>query len=130
MTLPSPAAGLTFEPLSPHVRQRSCIGAEIALPKDMAILDVDLLHEDDKHALRNALFRNQVVVIRKQGGIDPIMIPKLAKVFDSTASDVHSAGAKAVSDPKNILSAYKAGRHPRVPQVRTRSPSTSRGRSP
>lgn len=117
MTALGSATGLTYETLSPRVRQKSCIGAEIQLPKDMPILDVDLLHEDDKHTLRDALFRNQVVVIRNQGGIDPVMIPKLAKIFDSTAIDVHSAGAKAVSDPKNILSAYKAGRHPRVPQV-------------
>jgi hypothetical protein len=41
----------------------------------------------------------------------------LRKVFDPNATDIHSAGEKAVSNPKNILSAYKAGRKTRAPQV-------------
>lgn len=81
------------------------------------MLDLDLLTDNDKDTLRKALFENQVVVIRKQKGIDPTVLPKLAKIFDPNASDIHSAGEKAVSDPKNILSAYKAGRIPRAPQV-------------
>lgn len=109
--------GLTFAPLPKDIRQESCIGAEIKLPEGMTILDLEALSQADKDNLRRALFRNQVVVIRNQKGIDPAVIPQLAKIFDPTASDVHSAGEKAVSDPKNILSAYKAGRIPRVPQV-------------
>lgn len=101
------------------IRQESCIGAEVALPEGMSILDLEALTTSDKETLREALFRNQVIVIRNQKGIDPEVIPALAKIFDPTASDVHSAGEKAVSDPKNILSAYKAGRIPRVPQVKT-----------
>lgn len=71
----------------------------------------------DKATLRKALFENQVVVIREQKGIDPTALPKLAKIFDPNASDIHSAGEKPVSNPKNILSAYKAGRIPRAQQV-------------
>jgi hypothetical protein len=108
---------LSFKPLPKVVRQESCIGAEVVLPEGMNILDLEALTEGDKDNLRRALFRYQVVVIRNQAGIDPAVIPRLAKIFDPTASDVHSAGEKAVSDPRNILSAYKAGRIPRVPQV-------------
>lgn len=67
--------------------------------------------------MRKALFENQVVVIRNQRGIEPKTLPQLTKLFDPTATDIHSAGEKAVSDPRNILSAYKAGRIPRTPQV-------------
>lgn len=111
------STGLSYKLLPEEIRQNSKIGAEVNLPDGMNILDVDALTDADKDQLREALFRNQVVVIRNQKGIAPESIPKLAKVFDPTASDVHSAGEKAVSDPKNILSAYKAGRIPRVPQV-------------
>lgn len=118
MPLLDAATGLSYAPLPYQVRQESCIGAEIKLPEGMSILDVEALTEGDKDNLRRALFRNQVVVIRNQAGIDATVLPKLAKVFDPTASDVHSAGEKAVSDPKNILSVYKAGRIPKAPQVR------------
>ncbi|PWY82024.1 alpha-ketoglutarate dependent xanthine dioxygenase [Aspergillus heteromorphus CBS 117.55] len=110
-------AGLNFELLRPEIRQDSAIGAEIHLPEGMSMLDLDRLTETDKESLRQALFENQVVVIKNQKGIDPTVLPQLARVFDSTASNIHSAGEKAVSDPKNILSAYKAGRIPRAPQV-------------
>ncbi|KAI8651878.1 hypothetical protein LRP88_10876 [Fusarium phalaenopsidis] len=109
--------GLSFEPLPSDIRQQSAIGAEIHLPSTMSILDVDLISGDDKSTLRQALFENQVIVIRNQKGINPATLPKLTKIFDPTATDIHSAGAKAVSDPKNILSAYKAGRITRAPQV-------------
>lgn len=110
-------AQLSFKPLPKTITRESCIGAEITLPKGMNILDVEALTDGDKDNLRRALFRYQVIVIRNQAGIDPAVIPRLAKIFDPTASDVHSAGEKAVSDPRNILSAYKAGRIPRVPQA-------------
>lgn len=109
--------GLSFEKLPAEIRQSSAIGAEVRLPVSMPILKLDALTEDDKSALRRALFHNQVVVIKNQQGIDPKVLPQLAKIFDETASDVHSAGEKAVSNPKNILSAYKAGRLPVAPQV-------------
>jgi hypothetical protein len=109
--------GLTFQQLSPDVREDSAIGAEVKLPNDMHILDIDRLTEKDKDVLRQALFENQVIVIRNQKGIDPTVLPKLAEVFDKSAVGIHSAGEKAVSDPRNILSAYKAGRIPRAPQV-------------
>jgi hypothetical protein len=111
------STSLTFDLLPNEIRQSSAIGAEIHLPPGMGLLDLDHLTENDKENLRKALFENQVVVIRKQKGIDATVLPKLAKVFDPNASDIHSAGEKAVSDPKNILSAYKAGRIPRAPQV-------------
>ncbi|CRL29300.1 Taurine catabolism dioxygenase TauD/TfdA [Penicillium camemberti] len=111
------SASLTFNLLPDEIRQSSAIGAEVQLPPGMVMLDLDRLTDNDKDTLRKALFENQVVVIRKQKGIDPTVLPKLAKIFDPNASDIHSAGEKAVSDPKNILSAYKAGRIPRAPQV-------------
>lgn len=111
------SSSLAFNLLPAEIRQSSTIGAEIQLPSRMDILDLDRLTEEDKNSLRQALFENQVIVIRNQKGIDPTVLPKLAKVFDPNASNIHSAGDKAVSDPKNILSAYKAGRIPKAPQV-------------
>jgi hypothetical protein len=111
------STALTFDLLPDEVRQSSAIGAEVHLPPGMPMLDLERLTERDKETLQEALFRNQVIVIRGQKGIDPTVLPKLAKIFDPNASDIHSAGEKAVSDPKNILSAYKAGRIPRAPQV-------------
>lgn len=111
------SSGLTYAPLEPEVRQDSAIGAEVKLPAGMHLLDLKGLSSADRESLRRALFENQVVVIRNQQGIDPTVLPELAKIFDESASDVHSAGEKAVSDPRNILSAYKAGRIPRAPQV-------------
>ncbi|KAJ5607528.1 hypothetical protein N7537_004147 [Penicillium hordei] len=108
---------LTFNLLTGEIRQSPATGAEIQLPPGMAMLDLDRLTDNDKDTLRKALFENQVVVIRNQKGIDPTVLPKLAKIFDPNASDIHSAGEKAVSDLKNILSAYKAGRIPRASQV-------------
>lgn len=116
LKMPGPT-NLTFGLLPEKVRQSSAIGAEIQLPPGMPILSLEDLNEKDKETLRRALFENQVVVIRKQKGIDPTVLPKLAKIFDPNATDIHSAGEKAVSNPKNILSAYKAGRIPRAPQV-------------
>ncbi|KAL2834799.1 alpha-ketoglutarate dependent xanthine dioxygenase [Aspergillus pseudoustus] len=98
---------LSYKLLDPEIRQSSAIGAQVQLPPGMPILG----------DTTRSLFRNQVVVMRKQKGIDPTVLPKLAKVFDPHATDIHSAGERAVSNPKNILSAYKAGRIPRAPQV-------------
>lgn len=109
--------GLTFEILPSEIRQDTAIGAEVKLPDGMTLLDLDRLTNEDKQTLRRALFENQVIVIRGQKGIEPTVLPELAKVFDESAIGIHSAGEKAVSDPKNILSAYKAGRVPRAPQV-------------
>lgn len=111
------STSLTFSLLPDTIRQSSAIGAEVQLPPGMSKLDLERLTENDKETLRKALFENQVIVIRGQKGIDPTVLPQFAMVFDPSASDVHSAGEKAVSDPKNILSAYKAGRIPRAPQV-------------
>lgn len=108
---------LSFEIFGPDVRQDTAIGAEVKLPSDMLLLDLERLTDADKDTLRRALFENQVVVIRGQKGIDPTVLPELAKVFDESAIGIHSAGEKAVSDPRNILSAYKAGRIPKAPQV-------------
>lgn len=110
-------AGLWFEPLPADARQTSAIGAEVHLPAGVPVLDLAALGETDKDTLRKALFENQVIVIRNQNGVDPKVLPQLARLFDPTASDTHSAGEKAVSDPRNILSAYKAGRVPEAPQV-------------
>lgn len=113
----SPPSGLSFELLPSDIRDSSQIGAEVKLPSSMPILDVSALTESDIATLRQALFENQVVVIRNQQGIDPNTIPQLTKIFDPSASDIHASGKEAVSDVKNILSAYKAGRLPRAPQV-------------
>lgn len=108
---------LSVQLLPEDIRQSSRIGAEILLPSDQSILDLERLTEIDKETLREAIFDNSVVVIRNQQGINPAILPELTKIFDPSASDIHSAGAKAVSDPKNILSSYRAGRIPRAPQV-------------
>lgn len=116
-SLNSSSQGLSFKELPASVRESSLIGAEVHLPSPMNVLDTDALSEEDVATFRKALFENQVVVIRNQKGIAPETLPKLTKIFDPTATDIHSAGKKAVSDPRNILSAYKAGRIPRAPQV-------------
>jgi hypothetical protein len=108
---------LSVQLLPKNIRQSSQIGAEIILPSSTPILDLARLSEADKHVLREAVFDNQVVVIRNQKGINPQVFPELAKVLDDSATNLHSAGKNAVSDPKNILSTYKAGRIPRAPQV-------------
>ncbi|KAI8254848.1 putative dioxygenase [Colletotrichum sp. SAR 10_77] len=116
-SLNSSSQGLSFTELPTSLRESSLIGAEVHLPSSMNVLDTDALSEEDIATFRKALFENQVVVIRNQKGIAPETLPKLTKIFDPTATDIHSAGEKAVSDPRNILSAYKAGRIPRAPQV-------------
>jgi len=108
---------LSFQLLPKDIRQSSRIGAEIILPSDQSILDLERLTEADKETLREAVFDNSVVVIRNQQGINPAILPELTKIFDPSASDIHSAGVKAVSDPRNILASYRAGRIPRAPQV-------------
>ncbi|KAI8310720.1 putative dioxygenase [Colletotrichum sp. SAR11_59] len=116
-SLNSSSQGLSFTGLPTSLRESSLIGAEVHLPSSMNLLDTDALSEEDITTFRKALFENQVVVIKNQKGIAPETLPKLTKIFDPTATDIHSAGEKAVSDPRNILSAYKAGRIPRAPQV-------------
>lgn len=110
-------AALKYRLLPDEIRESSTIGAEILLPESMPILDLASLTEADKDVLRKALFENQVIVIRNQKGVAATVLPKLAKIFDATCTDIHSAGVNAVSDPRNILSAYKAGRVPSAPQV-------------
>ncbi|GME31363.1 Alpha-ketoglutarate dependent xanthine dioxygenase [Neofusicoccum parvum] len=110
-------SSLTASLLPEDERRESMIGAEINLPDETPILDLDKLTEEDKQTLRQALFDNSVVVIRNQQGINPQTLPKLAAVFDPHATNEHSAGKKAVSDPRNILSSYRAGRLPAAPQV-------------
>ncbi|KAH0430141.1 alpha-ketoglutarate dependent xanthine dioxygenase [Colletotrichum camelliae] len=116
-SLSSSSQGLSFKELPTSLRESSLIGAEVHLPSSMNVLDTDALSEEDIATFRRALFENQVVVLKNQKGIAPETLPKLTKIFDPTATDIHSAGEKAVSDPRNILSAYKAGRIPRAPQV-------------
>ncbi|KAF5514836.1 putative dioxygenase [Colletotrichum fructicola] len=116
-SLNSSSQGLSFTELPTSLRESSLIGAEVHLPSSMNLLDTDALSKEDIATFRKALFENQVVVIKNQRGISPETLPKLTKIFDPTATDIHSAGEKAVSDPRNILSAYKAGRIPRAPQV-------------
>ncbi|KAJ5157222.1 uncharacterized protein N7482_008322 [Penicillium canariense] len=112
----SESTSLVVNLLPKNIRQSSAIGAEIQLAPGMPILNVEELTRKDEDTLRQALLKNQVVII-KQKGIDPTVLPKLAKIFDSNATDIHSAGENAVSNPRNILSAYKTGRIPRAPQV-------------
>ncbi len=111
-------SGVWFEPLPADIRRQSSIGAEVHLPAaGPPVLDLAALTDADKDTLRRALFENQVIVLRNQTGVDPKTLPALARIFDPTTLDIHSAGEKAVSDPRNILSAYKAGRLPCAPQV-------------
>ncbi|KAF2084924.1 alpha-ketoglutarate dependent xanthine dioxygenase [Saccharata proteae CBS 121410] len=108
---------LRISPLAADIRKATMLGAEAILPTGMPILDLEKLSAADKENLRNGVFKNGVVVVRNQQGLDPATLPKIAKIFDETAWDIHSGGEKMVTDQKNILAQNRGARIPRAPQV-------------
>lgn len=67
--------------------------------------------------LRQALYDNSVLVIRKQHGINPLSLDALAAIWDEDMINVHSAGASQVRDPRSILSRNNGARLPDAPNV-------------
>ena len=115
--MPHKIEQLEVVPLPVELRKETGLGAEVLLPPSMPLLDLSALTEEDRETLRNGLFTHQVLVVRDQQGIDPAMIPELAKIFDPTVRDIHSGGKDQVRDKKNILSQNNGSRIPRAPQV-------------
>ncbi|KAK8034240.1 sulfonate dioxygenase [Apiospora rasikravindrae] len=108
---------LRIVPLAAELRKNSGIGAEVVLPPSMRHLDMDGLSDEEKATLRSGLFDHGVLVVRNQQGLDPNVMPQIGRFFDETAWDIHSGGAKMVTDAKNILSQNRGSRAPRAPQV-------------
>lgn len=71
----------------------------------------------DISILRQALHDNSVLVVRKQQGIDPLALEKLASIWDDDMINVHSAGKDQVRDPRSILSRNNGARLPAAPNV-------------
>jgi hypothetical protein len=115
--MPHAAEPLRVTPLPASLRKSSLIGAEVTPPTGMHHIDPSALSFIDQRILRDSLFNNGVVVIRKQQGLDPSVMPALGRFSDSTAMNVHSGGEKMVTDKKNILSANRGARVPRAQQV-------------
>lgn len=102
ITLKSSPA-FTIQPLSADQTKNSLIGAEVVLCSGLPrmISPLDLTHEDIS-TLRQALYDYSVLVIRKQNGIEPSVLPQLARIWDEDIVDMHSGGAKAVTDPRTF----------------------------
>jgi hypothetical protein len=114
-TLPTSSL-FTIVPLAPELRKDTLIGAEVVLNKRGPIVPSTLL-PDDISVLRQALYDNSVLVIRKQQGIDPHALEQLAAIWDENLINVHSAGKEQVLDPRNILSRNNGARLPRAQNV-------------
>lgn len=108
---------LAIRPLTDELRKETLLGAEVILPSSIRHLDVSQLSTEEHNTLREALFGNGVLVVRGQEGIKPTDLVSLAKLFDPAPLDIHSGGAKQVTDPKNILSQNGCTRVPSTPQV-------------
>ncbi|KAI7472393.1 hypothetical protein KC351_g11650 [Hortaea werneckii] len=108
---------LAIRPLDDELRKKTLLGAEVILPSSIRHLDVSQLSTEEHDTLREALFQNGVLVVRGQDGIQPTDLVSLAKLFDPAPLDIHSGGAKQVTDPKNILSQNGCTRVPSAPQV-------------
>ncbi|KAI6797341.1 hypothetical protein KC363_g6663 [Hortaea werneckii] len=108
---------LVIRPLADELRKETLLGAEVILPSSIRHLDVSQLSTEERNMLREALFENGILVVRGQEGIKPTDLVSLAKLFDSLPLDIHSGGAKQVTDPKNILSQNGCTRVPSAPQV-------------
>ncbi|RMZ08226.1 hypothetical protein D0864_01794 [Hortaea werneckii] len=108
---------LSIQPLTNELRKETLLGAEVILPSSLRHLDVSQLSTEEHDTLREALFENGVLVVKGQDGIKPTDLVSLAKLFDPAPLDIHSGGAKQVTDPKNILSQNGCTRVPSAPQV-------------
>lgn len=115
--MPHKMENFQIVPLGSGLRKQTELGAEVILPSSMRLLDISALTSLDEGQLRAGLFEHQILVIRNQEGIDPAMLPRLARIFDPTLKDIHSGGKNQVTDEKNILSQNNCSRIPRAPQV-------------
>ncbi|PVH74280.1 alpha-ketoglutarate dependent xanthine dioxygenase [Cadophora sp. DSE1049] len=104
---------LNIRPLPVDLTKNSLIGAEVVLHSHLPqVISPENLTPEDISILRQALYDHSVLVIKKQNGIEPSVLPQLAKIWDEKIVDMHSGGSKAVTDPKNILSRNAAVRTP------------------
>jgi len=107
----------TIQPLSPSLRKETWIGAEVLLNNGPHPIDPSSLTPEDVSVLKQALYDNSVLVIRKQQGIDPLVLEKLASIWDPDMINVHSAGKDQVRDPRSILSRNNGARLPHAQNV-------------
>lgn len=105
-----------IHPLPPTLRKDTGIGAEIVL-RHQKLIDPSVIDESDRTLLQQALFNHSVLVVRRQHGIDPNVLPKLAGVWDDKVKSIHSGGPTMVKDTNSILSRNGGDRIPRAPQV-------------
>lgn len=104
-------------PLPAALRKDTNIGAEIFLKNNLQFVDPGFITEDDRALLQDALYEHSVLVFRKQKGIEPSVLPRLAGVWDDQVKSTHSGGLKMVKEKDNILSKNGGDRIPRAPQV-------------
>jgi alpha-ketoglutarate-dependent taurine dioxygenase len=110
----------TIHPLSAQLQKDTWIGAEVRLNSDPAsssLINPSTFSPLDIDVLRQALYEHSVLVIRKQSGIDPMVLEKLASIWDPDMINVHSAGKDQVRDPRSILSRNNGARLPEAPNV-------------
>ena len=107
----------TICPLDAELRNDTLIGAEVILKDSSRPIDPDIFSPEDISILRQALYDNTVLVIRKQQGIKPLSLEKIASIWDPDMINQHSAGKYQVRDPRNILSANNGARLPQAPNV-------------
>lgn len=108
---------LGIRPLDNSLRKSTKLGAEVSLPSSTKHLDITTLSGHEKKTLKEALFDNGVLVVRNQEGIEPGALVDIANLFDPAPLDIHSGGAKQVTNPNNILSQNNCTRVLSAPQV-------------
>ena len=113
----STSPAFTISPLPTSLRKDSLIGAEVLLNSNDetntgALIDPDSLTPADIAVLRQALYDNSVLVFRKQTGIAPSVLPKLAAIWDVHIQQEHSGGNKQQKDKNNVLSKNGGARIP------------------
>ena len=107
----------TVRPFSPELRKDTLIGAEVVLNQLNNPVDPDTFTSADISGLRQALYDNSVLVFRKQQGINPLALEKLAAFWDEDIINIHSAGKEQVTDKRSILSRNNGARLPQAPNV-------------
>lgn len=115
-TLPSSHL-FTVQPLSPELRKDTLIGAEVILNDSKGPIDPTAFSGEHISVLRQGLYENSVLVFRKQQGIDPLALEKLAAIWDEDIVNVHSAGKEQVTDARSILSRNNGARLPHAQNV-------------
>ncbi|KAE8444568.1 hypothetical protein EG329_014492 [Mollisiaceae sp. DMI_Dod_QoI] len=106
----------TIHQLAPELRKDTLIGAEV-VPSTESAIDPSTFSPDDITILRQALYDNSVLVFRKQQGINPLALERLASIWDEDMVNVHSSGKDQVRDPRSILSRNNGARLPAAPNV-------------